>query len=152
MAVDVLGPRVLSVAYAQAYPVTTTDTLVPLAVQRSGSAVIAAATTALVVPTGKTFRLNAITGAIVLAGTTVSTTRFFLRYQLGGNVTVTSPIAATWRMGGNSAIASHVYPFDQDFTEGMEFPAGCGVGVSAIATAATQHTLDIDLIGFDYTA
>lgn len=137
-------------AYAEAVAGGTTDALVPLAVQRSGSALIAASTTALLVTTGKTFRLQQVTGAIVLTGTTVATTRIRLRYQAGGVVTLTSPVSFSQRVGGTTAIAAHVYPFSFSLPDGMDFISGTGVGVTVISTAV-MHSLDLNLLGFEFT-
>lgn len=147
VAADVARTR--TSAYAEAYATTTADALVPLAVQRSGAALVAASTTALVVSTGKTFRLQAIAGSITLTGTTVATTRLRLRYAPGAVVAVTSPIAWSQRVGGNTAIAAHVYDIVIPFPDGMDFLAGTGIGVSAISTAA-MHSLDLSLMGYEY--
>ncbi len=150
---DILGARTIVAAYAEALATGTTEALVPLAVQRSGQALIAAAGNALTVPAGKVFRLESIEGSITLTGTTLATTRLRLRAILGStSLAVTSPILGpNLRLGGTTAVAVHVYPFDIVFPEGLEFPAGATVGLSTIATAA-MHSLDVALIGFDYNA
>ncbi len=151
---DVLGARTIVAAYAEAFAVGTGEALVPLAVQRTGAALIAAAGNALTVPPGKVFRLQAIEGSVTLVGTTPTTTRLRLRAILGStSLALTSPILGPdLRLGGNTAVAGHVHPFDIVFPEGLEFPAGATVGLSVIATNATQHSLDVTLIGFDYNA
>ncbi len=153
MPADVLGARTKLSAYAEAYAATT-EALVPIAVQRGAAALVAAATGALVVPTGKVFRLSGIYGSIVIVGTTPTTTRLRLRWSPAGTaLAATSPIIGpNLRLGGNTAVAAHVYPFVLSFPEGIEFPAGATVGLTAAATNNTQHSLDVTLVGFDYNA
>ncbi len=150
---DILGARTIVSAYAEAFATGTTEALVPLAVQRTGQALIGAAGNALTVPAGKVFRLEAIEGSITLTGTTLATTRLRLRAILASTaLAVTSPIqGVNQRIGGTTAVAAHNYRFDVRFPEGLEFPAGATVGLSAIATAA-MHSLDVAVIGFDYNA
>lgn len=152
MPADVLGARTAVAAHAEAYAVTATDTLVPLVVQRHAVAASTAAGGALVVATGKVLRLQKMALAVTLVGTTPSSTRVRLRIaSAAGAVVATSPVFINKRYGGTSALAGHVYDFDEDFPDGLEVPAGFGVGVTAIGTA-TQHTLDVSLLGFEYNA
>ncbi len=153
MPADVLGARTQLSAYAEAYGVTTGDALVPIAVQRGSAALVGAAAGALVVPTGKVFRLEGIYASVTLTGTTVATTRLRLRWSPSGTaLAATSPIIGpNLRLGGTTAVAAHVYPFLFTFPEAIEFPAGGTVGLTAIATAA-MHSLDVTLVGFDYNA
>ena len=153
MANDALGARTAVAAYAQAYAVTATDTLIPFAVQRQGAAVIAAATTALVVPTGKKFRISAIHGSLTVVGVTPNATRLTVRYNTVGNVAATSTVLATWRIGTvpGTLVANQVHPFPPLlFPEGMELQAGTGIGVTAIGIAS-MHTVDLTILGFEYT-
>ncbi len=152
---DILGARTIVSAYAEAYAVTTTDALVPIAVQRGGgAALVAAAGNALVVPAGKVFRLSAVEGSITLLGTTPTASRLRLRSTLSGTaLAATSPILGpNVRVGGNTAVATHVYRFDVRFSEGLEFPAGATIGLTAVATTGSMHSLDVTLVGFDYNA
>ncbi len=151
---DILGARTIVAAYGEAYAVTTGDALVPIAVQRQGQALVAAAGNALTVPPGKVFRLEGIYGSVTLLGTTVTSTRLRLRAILGStSLAATSPILGpNLRIGGTTAVATHVYPVTQTFPEGIEFPAGATIGMTAIATTGSMHSLDLTLYGFDYTA
>ncbi len=153
MPADILGVRTVVAAYAEAYAVTTGDALVPIAVQRQGQALIAAAGNALTVPAGKVFRLEGIYGSVTLLGTTVTSTRLRLRAILGSTaLAATSPILGpNLRVGGTTAVATHVYPITVTFPESIEFPAGATIGVTAIATTGSMHSLDVTLLGFDYT-
>ncbi len=154
MPADVLGARTIVSAYAEAYAVTTSDALVPIAVQRQGQALIAAAGSALTVPLGKVFRLEGIYGSVTLLGTTVTSTRLRLRAILGStSLAATSPILGpNLRVGGTTAVATHVYEVTHTFPEAIEFPAGATVGLTAIATTGSMHSLDVTLLGFDYNA
>ncbi len=154
MPADILGARTPVAAYAEAYAVTTGDALVPLAVQRGFNALIAAATGALQVPSGKVFRLEGITGSVTLLGTTVTQSRLRLRSSPSGTaLAATSPISGpNRRLGGNTAVAGHVYAIELLFPEGLEFLAGTTIGMTAIASTGSMHSLDLTLHGFDYNA
>ncbi len=152
---DVLGARTLVVAYAEAFAFSTTEALIPLAVQRQGAALIAAAGNSLTVPAGKVFRLESIVATLTSSGTAVTFSRLRLRAILGSTtLAVTSPIQGpNTRLGfaANPAASWVATPVNIPIPEGLEFPAGATVVVSGVAAAA-GHVVDVTLMGFDYNA
>ncbi len=114
----------------------------------------APATGQYVVSAGKTFRLQQMQVSITAASTTAAAVRVRLRVNPAGAVALGSPIQASWRIGSLSVgtqAANYTHPTEiYPFPEGMEFPAGTGIGVSAFSTTAASHTLDISLLGYEY--
>lgn len=154
MPVDVLGTRTQVAAFAEAFTVGIADALVPIAVQRGSAALVAAAAGALVVPTGKVFRLEGLYVGVVSTGAALVTSRIRVRWSPSGTaLAATSPIIGpNVRVGFPAAPAagSVAAPHVLIFPEALEFPAGATIGVTVIGSAA-GHTLDLTLLGFDYT-
>jgi hypothetical protein len=134
--------------YTQQYAVTATDTLVTVTgVQRVG---VAVTTAAMTVTTGKTLRILAICGSITLVSATAAQTRINLRANPAGAATATSPMHWTVRKGASALTIGTVYDFDTAIPGGLEFPSGTGVAFSAVAAAASLHTLDLTMIGYEF--
>ena len=114
---------------------TAADALQVLTGYKSGAAVVATATPA-VVSTGKTYRATRISITyigVVTAGAILVT----LRCNVAGLVTLASPAVDSWLVGGNAAVAGVAETIVIDMPDGSEFPAGAGLGVSVLGVGAT---------------
>lgn len=132
---------------------TATDTLMSLTGYKSGAAV-GATTTPAVVTAGKTYRIQSVTIAYI-AITTAGTVHFTLRANTGGVVAIGSPAVQEWVVGGPAATAGIAQTVCIPIPDGMEFAAGTGIGVSmqgfgATGTAAAVGYGTIALNGFEY--
>ncbi len=115
---------------------TATDALQSLTGYKSGAAVVAT-TTPAVVTTAKTYRINTI--SITYVGiATAGTVKFTLRANPTGIVAITSPAVAAWVLGAAAAVAGVSQTYDLVLPDGLEFPAGTGIGVSMVGLSATQ--------------
>jgi hypothetical protein len=132
---------------------TATDTLQSLTGYKSGAAV-GATTTPAVVTAGKTYRVTSITMTYV-GITTAGTATFTLRANTGGVVAIGSPAVGTWVVGTDGATAGFTSQQQVDFPDGLEFAAGTGIGVSVIGRGATQTAAavgyaHINIYGYEY--
>lgn len=132
---------------------TNTDALQSLTGYKSGAAVGATATPA-VVSAGKTLRVTAITLTYV-AIATAGSAKFTLRANTGGVVQITSPAVCAWVVGGPAAVAGVAQTVDVAIPDGLEFAAGTGIGISMIGLSATQVATavgygQIAINGFEY--
>jgi hypothetical protein len=132
---------------------TATDALLSLTGYKSGAAV-AATTTPAVVTTGKTFRITTIALTYV-AVATAGAVKFTLRANLSGVVAIGSPAVNVWVIGGPEAIAGTTNSLEVTFPEGLEFPAGAGIGISQVGLNNTQSAAItgygfISIYGYEY--
>jgi hypothetical protein len=132
---------------------TATDTLQSLTGTKAG-ATVTATTTPAVVTTAKTFRVTRFAATYVATATSgYGIAR--LRFNTAGVVAVTSPIAATIAVGaGTPATANSAASEEAAITDGWEFAAGTGVGVSvqgfAAATATAVGYMFVSMTGYEY--
>jgi hypothetical protein len=136
----------------QAYSVTATETALSMNRSTDFAAIAAAAT--YTVTTGKTLRLQGLSISGVLLGTTVTASRVALRAAATSGASATSPLQFSTRLG-NASIGTQAANYgliqqDVDFADGMEFPAGSSFCLTAVATTAAMHSLDISLWGYEY--
>jgi hypothetical protein len=132
---------------------TNADVLMSLTGYKSGAAV-AATTTPAVVTAGKTYRITSLTFTYV-ATTTAGTAHFTLRANTAGAVALASPAVCEWTVGGPSATAGVSQTISVPIPEGIEFAAGTGIGVSmqgfgATGTAAAVGYGICKIIGYEY--
>lgn len=132
---------------------TAAEALQSLTGYKAGAAVVAT-TTPAVVTTGKIYRLNRIVITYV-AIATAGTIQVNLRAQLAGVVTLTSPIVDSWMVGGNSATAGVAETIVIDIPDGMEFPAGTGLGItvqgiSMLGVATAEGYAKVSIGGYEY--
>jgi len=132
---------------------TATDTLVSLTGYKSGAAV-GATTTPAVVTAGKTYRINMIVMTYI-AVTTAGTIHFTLRANTGGVVAIGSPEVSEYAIGAGAATAGVAETVCIPIPDGLEFAAGTGIGVSmqgfgATGTAAAVGYGMIALKGYEY--
>jgi hypothetical protein len=136
----------------QAYSVTASEAA--LSLNRSTDLAATAAATSYTVTTGKTLRLQGLSISGVLLGTTVTASRVTIRAAASGNATTGSPLQFSTRIGnpsiGTQAANYGLIQQDIDFADGMEFAAGASFCVTAAATTAAMHSLDISLWGYEY--
>lgn len=138
--VDIIntGRNISNLFMASQVITTNTDTLVSLTGYKSGAAVTAT-TTPAVVTTGKTYRITSLTVQYIAVSTT-GTVKFTLRANTGGVVAITSPIVAQWSVGEFSASGTPAGTSNTvsiPIPEGMEFAAGTGIGISMQGFGAT---------------
>jgi hypothetical protein len=114
---------------------SSTDTLVSLTGYKSGAAVTAT-TTPAVVTAGKTFRVTSIT-LTYIGIATAGSIRFTLRANTGGVVAIGSPVVDNWIIGTSSATAGVSSTISIPIPEGIEFAAGTGIGLSILGLGAT---------------
>lgn len=118
---------------------TATDALVSLTGYKSGVAV-GTTTTPAVVTTGKTYRITSITIDHTTIVTTPGSTRFTLRANLSGVVAITSPAVCNWEVGepsGIAPVAGKKNTITISIPDGIEFPAGTGIGISKVGLNTT---------------
>lgn len=132
---------------------TATEALQSLTGYKGGVAV-GATTTPAVVTSAKTYRINRICITYV-AILTAGTIQINLRANLSGVATVTSPLVESWLVGAPSAVAGISNTTTIDIPDGMEFPAGTGLGltvlgVGATGTAAIVGYAKVSMSGFEY--
>lgn len=136
---------------------TNTDTLMSLTGYKSGAAV-GATTTPAVVTSGKTYRINSVTIQYTTIVTTPGSVRFSLRANTGGVAAIGSPLVCTWEVGeptGIAPVAGKVNTVHLTFPDGIEFAAGTGIGISMIGlntvgTAAAVGYGRITIHGYEY--
>ncbi len=131
-----------------------TETLLSLTATRNG-ATVAATTTPAVVTAGKTLRVTGFTATYIATGTTgYAVVR--MRANTAGVVTATSPVYRTLAAGAgtptaanSSGPASSSIPID-----GVEFPAGTGIGVTVQCltgvTGAAAGFVVVEVTGYEY--
>jgi hypothetical protein len=134
---------------------TTTETLQLLTGYKGGVAVTAT-TTPAVVTTGKTYRIQRITMTSI-AATTIGAIQVQLRANLAGVVAITSPVVDSWILGGTTStlVAGDSEAVEIEIPDGMEFPAGTGIGItvlglSATGTATATNFAKVSVAGYEY--
>lgn len=130
------------------------ETLMSLA-QWYNNAAVAATTTPAVVPAGKVLRITGMrvnTASLAAAGMVV----LRLRANTAGVVAVTSPLVASLQCGSQAAVAALQDNQIIEFPEGIDFPAGTGVGLThqgyVGATGTLQSFTRAEMWGYEYTA
>lgn len=143
------------VTYYMAIPVlaTATDTLQSLTGTKANATVVATATPA-VVTAGKTFRIQRM-WATYIATATSGYAIVRLRYNTAGVVAATSPILLHTAVGaGTPATANSVGIEDSTVPDGLEVPAGTGIGITvqgfAAATATAVGYVLCGVSGYEY--
>lgn len=142
--------------YFMALPIltTATDTLMSLTGYKGGAGV-AATTTPAVVTAGKTYRITSMTLTYVATGTAGSA-KFIIRANPVGVVFIPSlVVVAIHIIGGPAVVAGDTEVLSIAFPDGLEFPAGTGIGVSmfglsAIQAAAVAGYGHIVIYGYEY--
>ena len=136
---------------------TATDALLSLTGYKSGAAV-GATTTPAVVTSGKTYRITSATISYTTIVTTPGSVRFTLRANTGGVVAIGSPAVCNWEVGeptGIAPVAGKKNTVHLTFSDGIEFAAGTGIGVSqvglnTVGAAAVVGYGQITLCGYEY--
>lgn len=136
---------------------TATDALMSLTGYKSGAAVVAT-TTPAVVTTGKTYRINSVTLDYTTIVTTPGAVRFTLRANTAGVVAIGSPSVTTWEVGeptGIAPVAGKKNTVHLAFPDGIEFAAGTGIGISmvglnTVGTAAVVGYGKASIHGYEY--
>ena len=143
------------VHYYTVIPVLTsaTDTLQSLTGTKAG-ATVTATTTPAVVTAGKTLRVTRV-AATYIATATAGYGIARLRFNTAGVVAITSPIAATIAVGaGTPATAGSSGYGEVTITDGWEFAAATGIGISvqgfAAATATAVGYMFVSVVGYEY--
>lgn len=125
-----------------------TDTLVTFTKDVAGTATTAQTT--YTVTTGKIFRIQAITIGVVASTTTAVAIRVAIRENTGGTCIATSTPAVMLYSATPAAVAAEGSDGEAlAIPDGLEFPAGDSICISAIASTATG-TLTVSVIGFEY--
>lgn len=136
---------------------TATDALMSLTGYKSGAAV-GATTTPAVVTAGKTYRIISLAMTYVTIVTTPGAVRFTLRCNLAGVVAITSPAVSIWTVGeptGIAPVAGKFFTVQLAFPDGLEFPAAAGIGLSmvginTVGTAAVVGYGIASMQGYEY--
>lgn len=132
---------------------TATETLQSLTGYKSGVAV-AATTTPAVVTTGKIYRIQRIAVTYV-AIATAGSIQVNLRANLAGTVVIGSPLVSSMLVGAGAATAGVSQTAIYDIPGGMEFAAGTGIGITvqgigATGTAAAVGYAKVSIEGYEY--
>ena len=141
--------------YYTLIPVITTaiDTLQNLTGTKAG-ATVAATTTPAVVTAGKTFRVTRLAATYI--STAVSGYGIVrLRHNTAGVVTITSPLAATLVIGNGAPVTANAADSEEaTISEGWEFAAATGIGISvqgfAAVTATAVGYVMVSITGYEY--
>jgi len=119
------------------------------------NAAVAATTTPAVVPTGKVLRITGMrlaTASLAAAGMVV----LRLRANVAGVAVVGSPLVASLQVGSQAAVAALQDHDIINFPEGIDFPAGTGIGLThqgyVGATGTLQSFSRFEAWGYEYTA
>lgn len=127
--------------YFHAVPIITTvaEVMQTLTGYKSGAAVVATATPA-VVTAGKTYRITHVE-ITYIAATVIGSARVNLRANLSGAGVVGSPLVKSWQVGIPAVFtAGSAMTYSFDYPEGLEFPAGTGIAVGVIGEGAVPTT------------
>lgn len=143
------------VHYYTVIPVLTsaTDTLQSLTGTKAG-VTVTATTTPAVVTAGKTLRVTRV--AVTYIATATSGYGIVrLRFNTAGVVAITSPIAATIAVGaGTPATANSTGVEEASLSEGWEFAAATGIGISVqgftAVTATAVGYMFVSVTGYEY--
>jgi hypothetical protein len=132
---------------------TATDALQSLTGYKSGAAVTAT-TTPAVVTTAKTYRINKIV-ITYIAIATIGAIQVSLRANTAGVVAITSPLVDSWIVGTSAATAGVTTTTVIDVPDGIEFAAGTGIGISVLGLGATGTATavgyaKISVSGYEY--
>lgn len=132
---------------------TAAEALQSLAGYKAGAAVAATVTPA-VVTTGKIYRISSIVITYV-AVATAGSIQVNLRANTAGLVAIGSPLVASWLVGGPAAVAGTTQTLDVEITDGMEFAAGTGLGLTVLGVGATGVAAivgyaKISMTGYEY--
>ena len=143
------------VHYYTVIPVLTsaTDTLQSLTGTKAG-ATVTATTTPAVVTAGKTLRVTRV-AATYIATATSGYGIARLRFNTAGVVAITSPIAATIAVGaGTPATANSIGVEEASLSDGWEFAAATGIGISVqgftAVTATAVGYMFVSVTGYEY--
>ena len=136
---------------------TVTDTLISLTGYKSGAAVTAT-TTPAVVSAGKTYRITNITMSYTTIATTAGCSRFTLRANTAGIVAIGSPAVTNWEVGepsGGAPVAGKKNTLTIAIADGLEFAAGTGIGISLVGLSTTGAAGAagygrISILGYEY--
>ena len=132
---------------------SATDTLQSLTGTKAGLAVTAT-TTPAVVTAAKTLRITRLAATYIATATSgYGTVR--LRFNTGGVVVIGSPVAATMAVGsGTPATANATGAEEATLSDGWEFAAGTGIGISvqgfAAVTATAVGYVLVSVTGYEY--
>lgn len=134
---------------AEAVAGATSEALITLTQSKGGGATTTG--TNYPVTAGKTLRVQALVITLVSTTTTANTTRIRLRVNTGGAVAVNSPLQFSVRVGWPSAtfIANEVATVVVPIPDGLEFPAGAGIGITH-QEAAANGTVDVSVVAYEY--
>ena len=127
--------------YFMAAPIitTTAEVMQSLTGYKSGAAVVATATPA-VVTAGKTYRIQSVE-VTYWAATVIGGARINLRANLTGVGVVGSPLVKSWQVGVPAAfVAGSASTYTFDYPDGLEFAAGTGIAIGVIGEGAVPTT------------
>lgn len=147
------GRNIVSYFSTTATALTATEALVSLTGYK-GNASVAATTTPAVVTAGKLFRIMAITATYV--GTaTAGSAQVSLRVNNAGLVAIGSFLLYQFQVGPSALAAGTSDTVVINFPNGLDIPAGAGIGLSLLGLSATQTALAggycrVGLHGFEY--
>lgn len=132
---------------------TNTETLQTLTGYKSGAAVVAT-TTPAVVTAGKRYRIERIVITYVSIATAGSIC-VNLRANTGGVVALGSPVVDSWLVGTPAAVAGVTKELMINYPDGLEFAAGTGIGItvqgiSAVGAGAATGYAKISVAGYEY--
>ena len=134
---------------------TATEALLSLTGYKSGAAV-AATTTPAVVTTGKTYRVQSITITYAATTTTEGSVQVNLRANSTGVGAVTSALVCSWSVGllGGAEIVGSLNTVSIPIPDGMEFPAGTGLVLTGLGliglTATAVGDVKVSMTGYEY--
>ena len=149
------GRNVSNLFTASNIALTASDALVSLTGYKSGAAVTAT-TTPAVVTSGKTLRVQSLVISYIATSTTLGSVQVTLRANTGGVVAIGSPAVSSWVVGVVVAaeVAGQVVTVEVPIPDGLEFAAGTGIGLSVIGyvgtTATAVGSIRATLLGYEY--
>lgn len=149
------GRNTSTLFMAAAVAGTTAEVMQSLTGYKSGAAVTAT-TTPAVVTSGKTYRVTSISISYQQLSTTGVAAMFRLRANLTGVGVVGSPLVMNLVIGSPAAVAGAYSSEEFLFPEGLEFAAGTGlavglIGLSAAGVAGTASGFaQITIVGYEY--
>lgn len=149
------GRNLITFFHAAPIITTTAEVMQTLTGYKSGAAVTATATPA-VVTANKTFRINSIEIHYV-AATAIGGALVRLRANTGGVAIISSPLVKTFQIGMAAAFtAGTAISYTFPYPDGLEFAAGTGIaiGVQGVGADGTTGTITgkvmVVINGYEY--
>ena len=142
------GRTYISITADRIAGITTEALITTLTVNKAGTAT--AGQTSYTVTAGKTFRLTSLYVEILNTTTVVNRVLVRVRVNSGGAAVLASPVVLMNLASGAAALAAAGGNQSVSIPDGLEIPAGSGIGISQLCTVTTAGIVSVTLVGYEY--